>query len=131
MMPGFDDLTAMSRDQLKALWMSHFGTQPPKKMRANTLARILSCEEQWQQSRESRATIRKQLERLITSAQKRASHIGEGTRLVREWHGSEHVVDVIDGAYHWNGKAWKSLSVIAREITGTKWSGPRFFGVKA
>ena len=44
-----------------------------------------------------------------------------------EHNGTEHVVDVIDGVYHWNGHAWKSLSVIAREITGARWSGPRQF----
>jgi len=129
MMAGFDELSAMSRAELKALWVSHFGTQPPKKMRANTLARILSCEVQWLQSGESRGSIRKQLERLVASSAKSSPFASDGTRLVREWHGREHVVDVIDGSYHWNGKPWKSLSAIAREITGTKWSGPRFFGV--
>ena len=129
-MLGFDALSAMSRDELTEHWNNHFGTQPPKKMRSNTLARILSCEEQWQATRESRAGIRKQLERVVAASTKSAPSASEGTRLVREWHGREHVVDVVDGTYHWNGKSWKSLSVIAREITGTKWSGPRFFGVK-
>ena len=130
-MLSFDDLSAMSRGELSELWSSHFGTQPPKKMRSNTLARILSCEEQWQASSESRAAIRKHLERVIAGSTKSAPSATEGARLVREWHGREHVVDVVDGAYHWNGRPWKSLSAIAREITGTKWSGPRFFGVKA
>jgi len=129
-MRGFDELSAMSRDDLSTLWAEHFGTQPPKKMRSNTLARILSCEEQWAESGESRAQIRKQLERVAASQSRTGKTATEGSRLVREWHGIEHVVDVQDGTYHWNGQTWKSLSAIAKEITGTKWSGPRFFGVK-
>lgn len=131
MMPGFDELSAMSRGELVAIWFDHFGTQPPRKMRSNTLARILSCEKQWEQSAENRAAIRQKLERLTVTDRKAVPRASEGTRLIREWHGREHVVDVIDGAYHWNGKSWKSLSAIAREITGARWSGPRFFGVKA
>lgn len=128
-MLSFDDLSAMSRADLLEQWSAHFGTTPPKKMRANTLARILACEEQWKHSSESRAEIRKQLERVVGADSRPTAK--DGTRLIREWHGTEHVVDLIDGAYHWNGRPWKSLSAIAREITGAKWSGPRFFGVKA
>lgn len=54
-----------------------------------------------------------------------------GLRLVREWSGKTHVVIVDDdGAIHWNGRRWRSLSEIARVITGTRWSGPVFFGLK-
>jgi len=54
-----------------------------------------------------------------------------GMRLVREWDGQLHTV-VIDaeGAVRWNGKAWRSLSEVARAITGTRWSGPAFFGLR-
>ncbi|MDP3459099.1 MAG: DUF2924 domain-containing protein [Hyphomonas sp.] len=50
---------------------------------------------------------------------------------MREWNGREHVVDVTVDGYVWNGRTWRSLSAIAKEITGAKWSGPRFFGVAA
>jgi Protein of unknown function (DUF2924) len=53
-----------------------------------------------------------------------------GACLVREWHGKTHSVAVTDGAYLYEGKSYRSLSAIAYEITGTKWSGPRFFGVR-
>jgi hypothetical protein len=52
-----------------------------------------------------------------------------GTRLVREWHGALHEVEVLDDGYLWRGTRHRSLSAIARTITGTKWSGPRFFGL--
>ena len=52
-----------------------------------------------------------------------------GARLIRDWRGKTHVVDVVQAGYVWQGKSYKSLSVIAREITGARWSGPRFFGL--
>ncbi len=53
-----------------------------------------------------------------------------GLRLVREWYGETHTVLVLEDGFEWNGKHCRSLSAIAREITGTRWSGPRFFGLK-
>jgi hypothetical protein len=53
-----------------------------------------------------------------------------GARLVREWNGRTYQVDVTDGGYVMDGKTWRSLSAIARHITGAHWSGPRFFGVQ-
>lgn len=54
-----------------------------------------------------------------------------GMRLVREWKGTVHTVTVGEsGRIGWNGRQWNSLSEVARAITGTKWSGPAFFGLK-
>ena len=52
-----------------------------------------------------------------------------GTRLLREWQGRVHEVLILDKGVEYRGKAWPSLSAVAREITGTRWSGPRFFGL--
>lgn len=52
-----------------------------------------------------------------------------GTRLVRDWHGVGHTVIVLQGGFEYDGKCWKSLTAIARAITGTHWNGPRFFGL--
>ncbi len=52
-----------------------------------------------------------------------------GTRLVREWHGRTHVVDVLDRGILYEGRTYRSLSEVARAITGARWSGPRFFGL--
>ena len=61
----------------------------------------------------------------------RAMPLAPGLRLVREWQGTVHIVTVDDtGAIHWNGRRWKSLSEVARAITGTHWSGPAFFGLR-
>lgn len=54
-----------------------------------------------------------------------------GTRLVREWHGVTHTVLIHADGVEWKGRRYPSLSVVAREITGARWSGLRFFGLKA
>jgi hypothetical protein len=57
---------------------------------------------------------------------------GDATmRLIREWNGSSHVVESVDGGFVWNGKRYGSLSAVARAITGARWSGPRFFGLES
>lgn len=53
-----------------------------------------------------------------------------GTRLVREWDGAEHVITVMKDGFNWQGRRYKSLSAIARDITGTRWNGYRFFGLR-
>ena len=55
--------------------------------------------------------------------------IKPGSRLVREWHGRTHTVCVTDGGFEFQGKTYRSLTKIARHITGAQWSGPRFFGL--
>jgi hypothetical protein len=54
-----------------------------------------------------------------------------GTRLLRDWHRRSHEVLVLDDGFSWQGNRYRSLSQIARAITGTRWSGPAFFGIKA
>ena len=82
----------------------------------------------------STSIIRK-LERLnldseASDAQKLAPPISlkAGTRLVREWRGVTHTVLVHADGLEWNGRRYRSLTIVAREITGAHWSGPRFFG---
>ena len=53
-----------------------------------------------------------------------------GTRLIREWQGVEHTVTVLAEGYEWQGRPYRSLSAIARAITGTRWNGWVFFGLK-
>ena len=58
------------------------------------------------------------------------SELPPGTVLVREWQGTAHHVTIVAEGYAWNGCNYHSLSGIARAITGTKWNGPRFFGLR-
>jgi hypothetical protein len=64
--------------------------------------------------------------RIATPAQPR---IKPGARLVREWHGRTHAVVVTEEGFEFEGKLYRSLTSVAREITGAAWSGPRFFGL--
>ena len=67
----------------------------------------------------------------LASAKTQTRNTTPGMRLVREWQGTVHIITVgEDGAIRWNEREWRSLSEIARTITGTRWSGPAFFGLK-
>ena len=67
--------------------------------------------------------------RLMSFDQKRAG-LAPGTVLVREWNRQSHRVMVMADGFAWNGKTYDSLSKVAFAITGTKWNGPRFFGLR-
>jgi hypothetical protein len=54
----------------------------------------------------------------------------EGTQLIREWRGVEQKVTVLADGFEWEGRRYKSLSAVARAITGTRWNGPMFFGLR-
>jgi Protein of unknown function (DUF2924) len=67
----------------------------------------------------------------ITAAKTRTNTVAPGTRLFREWNGVMEVVTIGEtGIIRWNDRDWRSLSQVARAITGTHWSGPAFFGLK-
>jgi DUF2924 family protein len=63
-------------------------------------------------------------------AKRRGDRPIAGTRLIREWHGVEHTATVLDDGYEYQGRRYKSLSAIARAISGTRWNGPAFFGLR-
>jgi hypothetical protein len=67
----------------------------------------------------------------LTAARTVTREVQPGMRLVREWNGKLHIVTIgEDKVIRWNDQEWKSLSEVARAITGTRWSGPAFFGLK-
>jgi hypothetical protein len=73
---------------------------------------------------------RRALKRVVTDGEADAVlHVTEGATLVREWNGRVYRVEVLDGVYLLDGKTYRSLSSVARHITGARWSGPRFFGL--
>ncbi|MEM9670397.1 MAG: DUF2924 domain-containing protein [Pseudomonadota bacterium] len=125
------DLTDLSRDELKGLWEEEIGSAVPPRISRSTLRRILINGRQWAASGQSRTQYLKKLKRIVGAHSSAKPTAHAGNRLIREWNGQQYVVDVLPNGYLWNGKTWRSLSAIAKEITGTKWSGPRFFGVLA
>ena len=68
--------------------------------------------------------------RLTSEFDRRRADLKPGTVFMREWKGCSHRVMVVDEGFAWNGKTYDSLSKIACAITGTKWNGPRFFGLR-
>lgn len=56
--------------------------------------------------------------------------LGVGATLRRCWNGEDHVVTVLDGGFEWKGQTFRSLSAVATAIAGTRWNGPRFFGLR-
>jgi hypothetical protein len=75
------------------------------------------------------ADLAKSMERDGDVTRNRVARLKPGAKLIREWRGETHTVVVLDDGFQWKGSQWRSLSVIAREITGVHWSGPRFFGL--
>jgi len=130
-MIGVADLETMDRAALLAAWSDTFGTPAPKGISRTFLRRFLAFEIQARCSGGlSKQTIAA-LKRSDGDAKPKAMApaLKPGGRLLREWNGVTHVVDVTDAGFVWKGETWRSLSAIAREITGAHWSGPRFFGL--
>ncbi len=64
------------------------------------------------------------------SSAKPVQRVGKNAALFRDWNGQQHRVRTVDGGYEYNGEIYGNLSQIARLITGTRWNGPRFFGLR-
>ena len=125
--------------ELKQMWRELFETEPPAFNRRYLESR-LACRIQEIAYGGLKPQTVKRLEALgeqldggnITLRRIRADLKPiEGTRLIREWRGVEHVVTVTADGYEWQGRPYKSLSSVARAITGTRWNGWTFFGLKS
>ncbi len=121
-MSAADQLATADRSILDQRWESLFDHEPPPKLQIGLVRRVLV----WHAQMEGAGL--KPSERLSTGRPSVSLH--PGTRLLREWQGSTHEVLVLDTGFEYAGQTYKSLSAIARAITGTPWSGPAFFGVK-
>ena len=128
-----DRLSELSRSELAERWTALFGSPPPKGVRRGLLERACAYDLQAKAfGGLGRSTRRAILDRAAGEPIKVQQHdrtLRPGTRLVREWRGIVHQVEIRDGCFVWNGRDFRSLSAIARAITGTAWSGPRFFGL--
>ncbi|MGA2103506.1 MAG: DUF2924 domain-containing protein [Candidatus Sulfotelmatobacter sp.] len=130
-------LPNLQKPALFELWQQLFNTDPPERMRKELLVQFLAYRLQEKEfgglSDRSHRRVRELASSIeVTSRtsgfQKLA--IKPGTRLIREWKDQVHVVNVEEGNYEYRGARYESLSEIARLITGTRWSGPLFFGLK-
>ncbi len=124
------EIEAMDRVALPAAWEQCFKSPVPKGLSKPFLRRFLAFEVQSRRIGSLPKGFLKTLDRQVFGG---TSSDGAGPlpggRLLREWNGVTHAVDVRDDGYRWNGKTYRSLSAVARAITGARWSGPRFFGI--
>lgn len=134
---NFSDLGHLSRSRLRDLWQKEVGETPPGSFGRELLALGIAYVRQERRYGGLRKASARELDRLFrrtladpTGKDTAPMPARPGTILVREWQGTTHHVTVVADGFIWNGGSHSSLSGIARAITGTKWNGPRFFGLR-
>ena len=133
-------LPKMNLAQLQAKWRRDLKQSPPPHVRKQLLVPLLAYKLQEQAYGGLKPEVKRRLRELAAGFNRNPRRAGgkftdsirikPGTRLIRQWEGKTHQVTVGDSGFEYNGELYKSLSVIARLITGTRWSGPLFFGLK-
>lgn len=125
-----------SLTELRELWNKQFKQPVPRRARAEFLSAHLQWQVQAEQygglSRKTKSQLKhltQQLRNGVNLTPDTALNIKTGTKLLREYKGAKYEVIVCDDGYRYNGQVYKSLSKIARIITGTQWNGKLFFGV--
>ncbi len=131
-------LKAMSVNELKTEWQAMFDAPAPNNSRTFLEGRLayriqeLTYGGPDKQTRRLLDLLADEVEGTLT----RKAQIADprnpvvGTKLIREWDGTAHTVTVLKDGFDWGGQRYKSLSAVARAITGTRWNGYRFFGLR-
>ena len=131
-------LKAMSVNELKTEWQAMFDAPAPNNSRTFLESRLayriqeLTYGGPDKQTRRLLGLLADEVEGTLT----RKAQIADprnpvvGTKLIREWDGVAHTVTVLKDGFDWGGQRYKSLSAAARAITGTRWNGYRFFGLR-
>jgi len=127
-------LPGMSSSQLRERWKLMGGNAP--RVPISLLRPLLAQRLQERRHGALPALIARELLRVINAGTDAAPHcrrieLTPGTRLVRDWNGKTISVDVLEDGFAYDNCIWRSLSEIARHVTGAHWSGPRFFGLTA
>ncbi len=125
-------LRGLARRDLVERWIELHGSPPIKTMTEDLLARGIAYEMQVRQIGGLTPAEKKALGALARGRSNPSpGTLKAGTRLYRSWRGVTQEVLVLESGYSWRSKSYASLSQVARAITGTRWSGPRFFGLQA
>ena len=128
----------LPRAALIERWVAAYGRLPPKGLSRRLLEYAAAWHLQTQAFGGLDPAVRRRLHRLAEPDDDGTSRVSRdvgskgpppGSRLVREWHGRTHTVDVLETGFLCDGQHYGSLSEVARAITGARWSGPRFFGL--
>ena len=130
---ALDDLP---RPDLIDRWQALHKSSPPKGLSRRLLILAIAYRMQVKRYGGLTPAVRRRLLKATNDGAPRteartsgAPKVAPGTRLIREWNGVTHEVDAVDDGFVWQGTRYGSLSVVARSITGARWSGPRFFGL--
>jgi Protein of unknown function (DUF2924) len=121
-------LRSLALDALRRRWRAMFGRTPPAALSKGLLGRMIA----WRMQEQALGGLDRDSQKFLDGL---ARHYGSrrqlkpGTVLVRDYQGERHTVTVIPDGFTWQGATYTSLSAIARAITGTAWSGPRFFAL--
>jgi hypothetical protein len=133
-----DAIASLDRDACRAHWVRRFGHVPPRHISVQLMRKALAHEAQVDRFGGHSIGIRRALQAALkverkgargTSSRRPPPGLRPGVQLVREWNGRSYRVEVLDEGFRMDGKSYRSLTAIARKITGAHWSGPRFFGM--
>ena len=131
-------LARMYYTELHLMWRRQYRVIPPKRISRDILELGIAWKIQESKHGGLSGSAKRQVAELARTMETKSNRAKvrvitpkPGARLLRSWAGVTHDVMVVDEAFIWAGKRWRSLSAIARAITGTHWSGPRFFGLIA
>ncbi len=131
------ELADLPRPDLTERWRQIYRAEAPKGISRPLLTRAVAYGMQVKRTGGLKPAVRRQLRKVADggsareAANVKSARIAPGMRLIREWNGSSHVVEAVDGGFVWNGARYSSLSAVARAITGARWSGPRLFGLES
>ncbi len=121
---------------LKAEWRKYFRHEPPPRLSRRLMQLGVAWKIQAKAYGGLSAATKRELDRLARSLaeegdirRERVARLKPGAKLIREWRGETHTVVVLEEGFEWQGRRWRSLTAIAKAISGGKWSGPRFFGL--
>lgn len=129
------DVAKLGPEELKRQWSEAWGMPPPPKISRTMLEKSLAFKLREQAGLGLTLEQQEKLNRLVAAYKRNPAPLRElkvkpGTRLVRTWQGVQHAVLVRTDGYEYNGLNCRSLSEVARLITGTNWNGWAFFGIK-
>lgn len=132
------EIRSLARQRLIELWSGLFGKAPAPGIRREIMIPLLAYKIQENAYGSLKPSTRAELRRIAKTLERRGKSNGlsmpqrlkPGVLLSRHWHGQVHEIVVSGMGYEYRGKTYRSLSEIARTITGTRWSGPAFFGLK-
>jgi hypothetical protein len=122
-------LTRLDLHQLRDRWTQQFG-RPPQ-FRSSELFRLMLA---WRIQANALGGLDSEIRKALGRSgpvEAEGLHLGLGATLRRQWQGRDVTVEVVQGGFRWDGRTYKSLSAAATAITGAKWNGPRFFGLRA